>query len=88
MEDVLELYAEAYQPTYPVVCFDECPFQMTSETRTSIPAKPGQPERVDYEYQREGICNLFMFFEPLGNWRQGHRTTNGSRLCTVLEGPG
>jgi hypothetical protein len=85
MEDVLELYAEAYEPTYPVVCFDECPFQMTSETRTSIPAKPGQPERVDYEYQREGICNLFMFFEPLGNWRHvkvtARRTAHDYAQC-------
>jgi hypothetical protein len=69
MEDVLDLYAEPYDPAYPVVCLDERPFQMTSETRTSIPAQVGQPERVDYEYRREGVCNLFVFFEPLGNWR-------------------
>jgi hypothetical protein len=69
MEDVLELYAEPYDPAYPVVCFDETPYQLIRETRSVIPAKPGQKERVDYEYQREGTCNLFMFFQPLGNWR-------------------
>jgi hypothetical protein len=69
MEDVLDLYAEPYDPAYPVVCFDEHPFQMSSETRTSNPAQAGQPQRIDYEYRREGVCNLFEFFEPLGNWR-------------------
>jgi transposase len=69
MEDVLELYAEPYDPRYPVVCFDESPYQLLSETRQPIPAKPAQPVRYDYEYRREGTCNLFMFFEPLRGWR-------------------
>jgi hypothetical protein len=69
MEDVLELYAEPYDPEYPVVCFDESPYQMISETRVPLPAEPGKPERYDYEYKREGTCNLFMFFQPLGGWR-------------------
>ncbi len=69
MEDVLDLYAEAYMPAYPVVCFDESPYQLISETRTPIPAAPGQPERSDYEYRREGTCNLFMHVEPLRGWR-------------------
>lgn len=69
MEDVLELYAEPYDPRYPVVCFDESPYQLLSETRQPILAKPGQPVRYDYEYRREGTCNLFMFFEPLRGWR-------------------
>jgi hypothetical protein len=69
MEDVLDLYAEAYDPLYPVVCFDESPYQLISETRTPLPALPGQPRRYDYEYRREGSCNLFMFFEPLAHWR-------------------
>jgi hypothetical protein len=69
MEDVLELYAEPYNPRYPVVCFDESPYQMLSETRQPLPGKPGQPARYDYEYRREGTCNLFMFFEPLRGWR-------------------
>ena len=69
MEDILELYAEEYMPDYPVVCFDESPYQLISETRTPIPAEPGQPERVDYEYRREGTCNLFLHVEPLRGWR-------------------
>ncbi len=69
MEDVLELYAEEYMADYPVVCFDESPYQLISETRTPIPAAPGQPARVDHEYRREGTCNLFMLVEPLQGWR-------------------
>jgi hypothetical protein len=70
MEDVLELYAEAFDPRQPVVCFDERPCQMLAETRPPLPAKPGQPERYDYEYKRNGTCNLFVFFQPLEGWRQ------------------
>ncbi len=69
MEDVLDLYAEPRDAQRPVVCFDERPCQLISETRQVIPAKPGQPERHDYEYQREGTCNLFMFFAPSEGWR-------------------
>jgi hypothetical protein len=69
MEDVLELYAEPFDPAYPVVCFDESPYQMISETRVPVPVEPGKPQRIDYEYKREGTCNLFMFFQPLGGWR-------------------
>jgi len=69
MEDVLELYAEAYDPLYPVVCFDESPYQLISETRIPLPAEPGRVARYDYEYKREGTCNLFMFFQPLAGWR-------------------
>ncbi len=69
MEDVLNLYAEEYDPAYPVVCFDESPYQLVSEVRTSLPLEPGQPRRYDYEYKREGSCNLFLFFQPLQQWR-------------------
>lgn len=69
MEDVLDLYREEYMADYPVVCFDESPYQLISEKRTTIPAQPGQVERVDYEYKREGTCNLFMLFQPLQAWR-------------------
>lgn len=58
-----------YDPDYPTVCFDEKPKQLIGETRVPCPAKPGQPARYDYEYERNGTCNLFMFFEPLGGWR-------------------
>ena len=69
MEDVLDLYAQPYDPCYPQVCFDERPCQLISEKRIPIPSQPGQPERYDYEYQREGTCNLFAFFQPLAGWR-------------------
>lgn len=69
MEDVLDLYAEPYDPQYPVVCFDESPYQLISEVREPLPAMPGHPVRYDYEYRREGSCNLFMFLEPLQGWR-------------------
>jgi DDE superfamily endonuclease len=69
MEDLLELYAEPYDALYPVVCFDESPYQLVSETRQPLPCAPGRPARYDYEYRREGTCNLFMFFQPLAGWR-------------------
>jgi hypothetical protein len=69
MEDVLDLYTEPYDPQRPWVCFDEKCKQLIAETRQSIPATPGQPERYDYEYQRNGVGNMFMFFAPLEGWR-------------------
>lgn len=69
MEDVLDLYAQPYDPLRPQVCFDERPCQLLSEKRVPLPSQPGQPERYDYEYKREGTCNLFAFFQPLAGWR-------------------
>jgi transposase len=69
MEDVLDLYEEPYDPKRPLVCFDEMPYQMVAEKRTPIPARPGCPQRYDYEYERRGVRNLFMFFEPKASWR-------------------
>jgi transposase len=69
MEDVLEVYQRPEEARFPLICFDETPVQLISETRQSIPVKMGQPERYDYEYRREGTANLFMFFAPLLNWR-------------------
>jgi hypothetical protein len=70
MEDVLDLYAEPYDPLRPVVGFDEASKQLIIETRASLPAKPGQVERYDYAYKRNGTRNLFMFLEPLAGQRQ------------------
>lgn len=70
MEDVLEVYTRPYDSKRPQVCMDELSKQLIGETRTPIPAEPGQPERYDYEYVRNGVANLFMFFEPLSGWRQ------------------
>ncbi len=69
MEDVLDLYEKLYDPNRPVISFDETSKQLIANTRPSEPAKPGYPERYDYEYKRNGTRNLFMFFEPLRGWR-------------------
>jgi len=69
MEDVIEVYHRLHDPDRPVVCLDETSKQLIVETRMPIPAKPGQPRRVDYEYQRNGTANLFMLFAPLESWR-------------------
>jgi DDE superfamily endonuclease len=69
MEDVLEVYHRPPDPEYPVVCVDETSKQLISETRVPIKAKPGQPARHDYEYERNGTANLFMMFAPLEGWR-------------------
>jgi transposase len=69
MEDVLDLYAEPYSSFRPVVCFDERPVQLLGEVRQPFPPRPGQPQRIDYEYHRNGTCNLFTYFQPLAGWR-------------------
>lgn len=70
MEDVLDVYERPYDAAYPVVCMDEQPTQLIEETRVPLPAEPGQVQRYDYEYRRNGTANHFMFFQPLGNWRR------------------
>jgi DDE superfamily endonuclease len=70
MEEVLEVYHRPRDPERPLVCLDETSKPLIVETRTPIPAKPGQPERHDYEYERNGVANLFMMFAPLEGWRQ------------------
>src|SRR4029077_2569729 len=69
MEDVLDLYAEEADPMRPVVCFDESPTQLIGEVREPIPAAPGQPERYDCEYRRNGTANLFVFLDAHKSWR-------------------
>ncbi len=70
MEDVLDLYAEPYKPWQPVVCFDERPCQLVSDSLEPLPRKPGRAKRVDYEYERQGVCNAFMLLQPLAGWRE------------------
>ena len=84
MEDVLDLYAEPYDPKRPVVCFDESPKQLVAEVQTPLPAAPGQVERYDYEYQRNGTRNLFMQFEPGRGWR--HVAVTDSRTMQDFAG--
>jgi hypothetical protein len=70
MEDVLAVYHRPYDPRRPVICMDEQPVQLIKETRLPLPATPGQPLRVDYEYERIGTANIFLFTEPLAGWRR------------------
>ena len=69
MEDVLEVYQRPHDPRRPLVCLDETSKQLIKETRTPIAVRPGQPARHDYEYERNGVVNLFMMFAPLEGWR-------------------
>ena len=85
MEDVLDLYAEDADPKRPVVCFDESPTQLIGEVRQPVPAVPGQPERYDYEYRRNGTANLFVFLDAHRPWRHvkvtERRTARDFALC-------
>ena len=85
MEDVLDLYAEAPDPRRPVVCFDESPTQLIGEARQPIPAAPGQLERYDCEYRRNGTVNLFVFLDAHRPWRKvkvtDHRTARDFAHC-------
>ena len=65
MEDVLDVYQRAYDPTRPVICMDETCKQLVGETRITLPARSGRPARYDYEYRRNGMANIFLWVEPL-----------------------
>lgn len=69
MEDVLDIYTRPYDPLHPVVCFDESNKQLVKEICSPLPMEPDQPQRYDYQYERNGVSNLFMFSEPLAGWR-------------------
>ncbi len=93
MEDVLEVYERPHDPQQPVVCMDGQPVQLVKETREPLPATVGQPQRVDYEYERAGTAAVFMFCEPLSGWRQAtarKRRTKvdwAQEMAALLEGP-
>jgi hypothetical protein len=70
MEDILEIYKRPYNSSIPVIGMDEQPTQLIKQTRTTMAVEPGKPERVDYEYERNGTAANFMFTEPLGGWRK------------------
>lgn len=80
MEDVLAVYRRPHDATAPVVCMDEMPVQLTKETRRPIPAGPGRPRRIDYEYERNGTANIFTFVEPLAGWRETRVTERRTRV--------
>jgi len=81
MENVLEVYKRPYDPKRPVVGMDEQPKQLIAETRTPMPAAPGQPARIDYEYRRHGVVSVWMFSEPLA----GRRKVNVTDRRTALD---
>ena len=85
MEDVLDVYQRPYDPLKPVVCIDETNKQLISQTR--IPCEPGKPEKVDYEYERNGVLNVFMISEPLKGYRETivSETRNAIDFAGVLK---
>jgi hypothetical protein len=80
MEDVLDLYAEPYDPQRPKVNFDETSKQLIAETRQPLRVEVGQPERYDYEYSRQGVRNLFLFVEPQTGWRHVEVTNQRTKV--------
>jgi hypothetical protein len=74
MERVLDIYKRPYDEKIPVVCYDEMPRQLLEEVREIQPMRPGQPQRVDYEYRRMGTCNVLLAGEPLRGWRMADAT--------------
>ena len=66
MEDVLDVYELPYNPERPVVCMDEKPYQLLGDARESLPMRPGDNQKIDSEYVRNGTCSIFAFVEPLG----------------------
>lgn len=80
MERVLDVYRRPFRHAFPVICMDETPRQLIRETRTPIPARPGQCERYDYEYQRCGVCNVFMATEPLAGKRMTKVTERKTKI--------
>ena len=80
MEDVLDVYTRPVDPARPVVCLDETSRQVLAEARPPLPAAPGRPRRVDPEYVRGGVVNLFVVCEPLRGWRQVRVSEQRTRL--------
>ncbi len=77
---MLDVYTRPYDPKRPLVCMDETAKQLVGETRRPLPPRPGQVERYDFEYERKGVCNLFMFFEPLAGRRRVQVTDHRTRV--------
>ena len=80
MEDVLDVYELPYDPMRPVVCMDEKPYQLLGEAREPLPMRPGDDQKVDSEYVRNGTCSIFAFVEPLGGTH--HVSVHGRRTAT------
>jgi len=84
MEDVLEVYQRTFNEDEVLVCMDETSKQHTQETRTSLPTRPGEPEKYDFEYERNGVSNLFMLFAPLEGWRHVKVTDRHTQVDWAL----
>ena len=80
MEDVLEVYQRPHDPRKPQVCIDEATKQLLKEVRQSLPPHPGEPEKYDSEYERNGTSNLFMIFAPLEGWRHVQVTEQRTKV--------
>ena len=85
MEEVLETYAKPYDPARPVLCIDEQAVQLVKETRKPIEGTAKSPRRVDYEYERAGTANIFMFTEPLSGWRQPTARESKTKVDWAME---
>jgi len=85
MEDILAVYKRPYDPDKPMVCMDETTKQLTKETRNPLAAEPSYPARYDYEYRRNGVCNLFMFYEPFGGKRYVSITDHRGKIDWALQ---
>jgi len=88
LEEVLDTYEKPYDPACPVLCMDEQPVQLFKEVRQPIPATATRPRRVDYEYERAGTANIFMFTEPLAGWRQATARALKTKVdwaCAIAE---
>lgn len=80
MEDVLDTYMQSYDEYHPLVCMDETTKQCVKETRAPIPMKSGRPKGYDFEYERNGVSNLFMFFSPTEKWRHVKVTDRRTKI--------
>ena len=85
MEDVLNVYKKEYNPEKPVICMDETNKQLIAETRLEIPAGPGRLARYDFEYERNGTANLFMFYEPFGGKRYVSLTERRTKVDWAVQ---
>ncbi len=85
MEAVLDTYEQPYDPAHPVFCMDEQPVQLIKETRQPIPATKRHAKRIDYEYERAGTANIFMFTEPLAGWREATARTSKTKVDWAVE---
>ena len=92
MEEVLDTYEKPYNPSVPLICMDEQPVQLVKEVKASIAESLEHAKRIDYEYERVGTANIFMFTEPLAGWREARVRTRKTKvdwaeeMASLLEG--